>query len=99
MHLRKSSTSLEGQDFIDGSNVLAQTGVVSDAEKEPTIRRVVDRLAALFPDAPRTHIAGIVGEEYDSLDTGRIRTYIPTLVEHSARMRLHREFNVHSLEN
>lgn len=36
-------------------------------------------------------IAGVVAEEYELLDAGRIRTYIPTLVEHGARNRL-REF-------
>ena len=34
------------------------------------------------------HIAGIVGEEFDALNAGRIRTYIPTLVERGARVRL-----------
>lgn len=64
---------------------------VSDAEREPTIRKVADRLASRFPTAPRHRIEGIVAEEYDSLDTGRIRIYIPTLVENSARNRLHGE--------
>ena len=62
---------------------------MSEAEKEPTVRKVTDRLAGRFPDAPETLIAGIVEEEYDSLDTGRIRIYIPTLIENSARNRLH----------
>jgi hypothetical protein len=66
---------------------------MSDAEREPTIRNVAERLAARFPTAPRHRIEGIVAEEYDSLDTGRIRIYIPTLVENSARTRLHRELN------
>ena len=66
---------------------------VSDAEREPTIRKVSERLASRFPAAPRHRIEGIVAEEYDSLDTGRIRIYIPTLVENSARTRLHRELN------
>ena len=66
---------------------------VSDAEREPTIRKVAERLASRFPAAPRHRIEGIVAEEYDSLDTGRIRIYIPTLVENCARTRLHRELN------
>lgn len=65
---------------------------MSEAEKEPTVRKVTDRLAGRFPDAPKTLIAGIVEEEYDSLDSGRIRIYIPTLIENSARNRLHRDF-------
>ena len=51
--------------------------LVNDEVKEPIVRRVVERLAARYPEAPRPYIAGIVGEEYDALDSGRIRTYIP----------------------
>ncbi|MEQ4520234.1 hypothetical protein ABLI39_12850 [Pseudarthrobacter sp. B907] len=49
---------------------------MSEAEKEVIIRAVIDRLSARFPEAPRPHIAGIVGEEYESLADGRIRSYI-----------------------
>lgn len=65
---------------------------MSDAEKEPIVGKVVDRLAARFPAAPRHRIEGIVEEEYDSLNTGRIRIYVPTLIENSSRTRLHHEF-------
>ena len=64
------------------------------AENEPSIDQVVDRLAARFPHVPRMHIAGIVGEEFDALNAGRIRTYIPTLVERGARVRLKSEFGI-----
>jgi hypothetical protein len=77
--------------MIDAQIRLTHNETVSDAEKEPTISKVTDRLAARFPAAPRHRIESIVGEEYDSLDTGRIRIYIPTLIENSARTRLHRE--------
>jgi hypothetical protein len=36
---------------------------MSEAEKEPIVSNVADRLAARFPAAPRRHIEGIVGEE------------------------------------
>lgn len=68
---------------------------MSDETKKPIVTRVVDRLSNRYPDAPRTQIEAIVEEEYDTLDHGRIRIYIPTLVEHSARNRLHREFSGH----
>lgn len=55
------------------------------------ISKVTDRLAARFPAAPRHRIERIVEEEYHSLDSGRIRIYLPTLVENSARTRLHRQ--------
>jgi hypothetical protein len=69
------------------------TGPVSYAESESTILKVVDRLAVRFPGAPKARIAEIVREEYDSLDSGRIRIYIPTLIENAARNRLHGEFD------
>jgi hypothetical protein len=33
-------------------------------------------------------IAGVVADEYEILEPGRIRTYIPTLIENGARNRL-----------
>lgn len=66
---------------------------MTEMEKEPMVKKVVDRLAARYPEAPRNHIARIVEEEYDSLDHGRIKIYLPPLIEHSARNRLHSEFN------
>ena len=67
---------------------------MTDDAKEASIDQVVDRLAARFPHVPRMHIAGIVGEEFDALNAGRIRTYIPTLVERGARVRLKSEFGI-----
>jgi hypothetical protein len=78
--------------LVDAGPAQGHTGVVSDAEKETIVHTVVDRLSARFPEAPRPHIAGIVGEEYESLADGRIRSYIPTLIENGARTRLHREY-------
>lgn len=84
--------------MVDGVRNAPQNCLVSDAQKDPTVGAIVERLAARFPDAPKTHIAGVVGQEYDLLETGRIRLYIPTLVEHSARQRLHREFPPRALD-
>lgn len=69
---------------------------MTDDAKESSIDQVVDRLAARFPHVPRMHIAGIVGEEFDALNAGRIRTYIPTLVERGARVRLKSEFGINA---
>lgn len=69
---------------------------MNEAEKETMVRAVVDRLPARFPEVPGPHIAGIVGEEYESLAEGRIRSFIPTLVEHGAKARLGREFTFDS---
>ena len=61
---------------------------MDDTEKHETIAKVTDRLAARYPETPRNLIAAVVTEEYALLDGGRIRTYIPTLVERGARNRL-----------
>ena len=62
---------------------------MDETEKLETIAKVTDRLAIRYPDALRPVIAGVVAEEYELLDAGRIRTFIPTLVENGARKRLH----------
>jgi hypothetical protein len=49
---------------------------------------VVDRLAEKYPAVPRAHIEDIVQQEHRSLDTGRVRDYVPILVEHAVRDRL-----------
>jgi hypothetical protein len=66
---------------------------VGFASKDSIVGGVVDRLAVRYPNASRPRIADIVGEEYEALAGGRIRNYIPTLVEHGARSRLRREFD------
>lgn len=81
----------QGKSCLTAKSGLNHNEKMSDAEREPIIRRVADRLAPRFPATPRHRIEGIVAEEYDSLETGRIRIYIPTLIENSARTRLHRE--------
>lgn len=65
---------------------------MDDADKQDTIEKVTDRIVARHPEAPRTLVARVVAEEYDQLASSRIRTYIPTLVEHGARNRIRSEY-------
>lgn len=51
---------------------------------------VVDRLAAKFPALPRERIEDVVLQEHSLLDSGRVRAFVPVLVEHAARDRLSR---------
>jgi hypothetical protein len=51
---------------------------------------VVDRLAAKFPALPRERIEDVVQQEHRLLDSGRVRAFVPVLVEHAARDRLSR---------
>ena len=70
------------------------TEEVTDAAKEPGIDQVVDRLMTRFPHVPRLHVVWIVGEEFEALEAGRIRTFVPTLVERGARVRIQSEFGI-----
>ena len=49
---------------------------------------VVDRLAAHFPGQPRSVIEDVVAHEHSLFDEGRVRDYIPILVERAAKLRL-----------
>jgi hypothetical protein len=77
---------------MDARGPRPQTYLMDEMEKHDTIAKVTDRLAARYPDVPLPLVARVVTEEYEALDDSRIRTYIPTLVEHEAKNKLKREF-------
>ena len=52
------------------------------------VAAVVDRLAAHFPGQPRSVIEDVVAHEHSLFDEGRVRDYIPILVERAAKLRL-----------
>lgn len=83
---------------MDAAAPRRQNNLMDDTEKPDTIAKITERLAARYPEAPRPLVGRIVAEEYGTLDDSRIRTYIPTLVEHRAKDRLNREFNAQSAE-
>ncbi|MGM7775415.1 three-helix bundle dimerization domain-containing protein [Arthrobacter sp. KNU-44] len=49
---------------------------------------VINHLIERFPDIPRSVVENVVAEEHSSLSGGRIRDYVPVLVEHAAKKRL-----------
>lgn len=59
-----------------------------ERDEAQAIAEVVDRLAERFPTLDRAHVEGVVNEEWHSLDAGRVRDFVPVLVEHDARERL-----------
>ncbi|WP_326960753.1 MULTISPECIES: three-helix bundle dimerization domain-containing protein [unclassified Arthrobacter] len=71
---------------------------MDDADRQETIDKVTARILARHPDAPRTLVDRVVSEEYDQLASSRIRTYIPTLIEHGARNRIRSEFASRAVE-
>ncbi|MEW1808911.1 three-helix bundle dimerization domain-containing protein [Pseudarthrobacter sp. NPDC080039] len=57
-------------------------------EELRALGHVVDRLVDKYPDVPREEIEEIVQQEHHSLDEGRVRDYVPILVEPAAKDRL-----------
>ena len=52
------------------------------------LQAVVDRLAERFPGEPRSVIEDVVAHEHSLFDEGRVRDYVPILVERAAKLRL-----------
>ena len=63
----------------------------AERDEAHAIDDVVDRLAGRFTSLDRAHIEEIVHDEWHRLDEGRLRDFVPVLVEHEARERLRRE--------
>lgn len=59
-------------------------------DESKAVDEVIERLAERFPHVPRPSIEQAVREEHQALDGGRIRDYVPVLVEHAAKARLSR---------
>jgi hypothetical protein len=67
----------------------ASAPAVRDESHE--IDEVIERLSGRFPTIDRTHVEDIVHDEAHQLDGGRVRDFIPVLVEHAAFERLRLE--------
>ncbi|WOH17511.1 hypothetical protein IRJ34_14275 [Paenarthrobacter sp. GOM3] len=52
------------------------------------VAAVIGRLVNKFPNAPRPLVEEIVSEEYNALNDGPIRDYVPVLIERAAKIRL-----------
>lgn len=61
---------------------------VGVTEELRALDAVVDRLAEKFPQVSREKIEDLVQQEHRLLDAGRVRDFVPILVEHAARNRL-----------
>ncbi|MFD2364824.1 MULTISPECIES: three-helix bundle dimerization domain-containing protein [unclassified Arthrobacter] len=75
---------------LDRSRPWADTFAMGVSEELRALAEVVDRLAARFPGLSREQIEDVVQQEHRLLDTGRVRAFVPVLVEHAARDRLAR---------
>lgn len=67
-----------------------ETWGVNKDEELRAVGQVVDRLAERFPDISRSSIEDAVWQEHKALESGRVRDYVPVLVEHAAKTRLSR---------
>ena len=61
---------------------------MGEPEEDPVMEKVIDRLSEQFPSLARDHVQQVVDEEFARLEEGRIRDFVPVLVEHAARERL-----------
>jgi hypothetical protein len=52
------------------------------------VEAVVDRLSERFPEVERSVIEDLVAHEHSLFADGRVRDYIPILVERAAKLRL-----------
>ncbi|MET0713641.1 MAG: hypothetical protein ABW091_15470 [Microbacterium sp.] len=64
---------------------------MSELDETQAIDQVISRLAERFPSLERDHIAGVVNEELHELDGGRVRDFVPVLVEKASKKRLKKE--------
>lgn len=85
LHARALSPS-----SLDGLRRIPDTFPMGVSEELRALGDVVDRLAAKFPALSREYIEDVVQQEHSLLDTGRVRAFVPVLVEHAARDRLSR---------
>lgn len=64
---------------------------MSALDENQAVQPVVDRLAVRFPALSSERIRQVVDEEYLRLESGRVREFVPVLVEHAAMERLRTE--------
>ncbi|WP_202106957.1 three-helix bundle dimerization domain-containing protein [Agromyces seonyuensis] len=64
---------------------------MGDPVERNAIANVIERLVERFPTLTRERVEAVVGEEAERLADGRVREYIPALVEHAADERLRLE--------
>ncbi|MGY4856355.1 three-helix bundle dimerization domain-containing protein [Cryobacterium sp. AP23] len=64
---------------------------MSELDETQAIDQVIDRLSQRFPSLEREHIADVVQEEHGQLEEGRVRDFVPVLVEKAAKRRLKKE--------
>lgn len=61
---------------------------MSESGETQAMAQVIDRLSQRFPSLERDQIANVVQEEYGHLEEGRVRDFVPVLVEKAAKNRL-----------
>ena len=64
---------------------------MSESDETQAIDQVIDRLSQRFPSLERAHIANVVQDEHEQLEEGRVRDFVPVLVEKAAKNRLKKE--------
>ena len=68
-----------------------KNALMSELDETQAIDQVIDRLSQRFPSLERDHIASVVEDEHGQLEEGRVREFVPVLVERAAKNRLKKE--------
>ena len=58
---------------------------VDNAKEDAAISGVIRRMQSRFHGTDPAHVQDVVRGHHRHLDTARIRTYVPVLVEHASR--------------
>ena len=61
---------------------------MSDPVEHDAVENVIARLSERFPSLSRDRVQQVVDEELARFEGGRVREYVPALVEHAADERL-----------
>lgn len=61
------------------------THSVDDAKEDAAITGVIRRMQTRFRGTDPAHVQDVVRGHHRHLNTARIRTYVPVLVEHASR--------------
>ena len=81
---------VETSQLLEGRSAL-KNGPMSDLDEAQAIDHVINRLGERFPGVERDHIVAVVEDEHRQLDGGRVRDFVPVLVEKAAKKRLKKE--------
>lgn len=62
-----------------------ETPMAPEVDEQRSMDEIIDRLAAKYDVLPRERVAQVVGEALASLQSAKVRDFVPVLVEREAK--------------